>query len=98
MLNGRLRENKKKTLDKETLYIGARLRAIRESRGLSQRALARRAGVTNGIISLIGQNRNSPSVASLKKVLEGIPLPLAEFFADSARALCVGWRIRVRLC
>lgn len=61
--------------------LGARLRAVRESHGLSQRELARRVGVTNGTISLIEQNKNSPSVASLKKVLEGIPMSLAEFFA-----------------
>lgn len=64
--------------------VGKRLRAIRESRGLSQRELARRAGVTNGTISLIEQNKNSPSVASLKKVLDGLPISLAEFFAPPA--------------
>lgn len=61
--------------------VGARLRAIRQQHGLSQRQLARRAGVTNGTISLIEQNKNSPSVASLKKVLDGIPISLGEFFA-----------------
>lgn len=64
--------------------VGARLRAIREEKGLSQRQLAIRAGVTNGTISLIEQNRNSPSVASLRKVLQGIPMSLAEFFASEA--------------
>lgn len=69
-------------LSTETEFdVGVRLRAVRESRGLSQRELARRAGVTNGTISLIEQNKNSPSVASLKKVLDGIPMSLAEFFA-----------------
>ena len=54
--------------------------------GLSQRELAKRAGVTNGMISLIEQNRVSPSVSSLKKVLDGIPMSLAEFFTlDLAR-------------
>lgn len=61
--------------------IGARLRAIREEHGLSQRELARRAGVTNATISLIEKNKSSPSVSSLKKVLDGIPMTLAEFFA-----------------
>jgi transcriptional regulator with XRE-family HTH domain len=60
--------------------VGARLRHVRELHGLSQRELARRAGVTNGLISLIEQNRVSPSVGSLKKVLDGIPLSMAEFF------------------
>ena len=48
--------------------------------GLSHRELAKRAGVTNGLISLIEQNRVSPSVSSLKKVLDGIPMALADFF------------------
>jgi transcriptional regulator with XRE-family HTH domain len=61
--------------------IGERLREIRERLGLSQRALATRADVTNGMISLIEQNRSSPSVATLKKILDGIPMSLAEFFA-----------------
>lgn len=66
--------------------VGARLRQVREAAGLSQRELARRAGVTNGTISLIEQNRNSPSVASLRKVLQGIPMDLSEFFASEIPA------------
>lgn len=73
--------NKTEHQDEIGFDLGARLRAVRESHGLSQRELARRVGVTNGTISLIEQNKNSPSVASLKKVLEGIPMSLAEFFA-----------------
>lgn len=61
--------------------VGARLKQVRESNGLSQRQLAQRAGVTNGTISLIEQNRCSPSVSSLRKVLQGIPMSLAEFFS-----------------
>jgi len=61
--------------------IGARLRKAREARGLSQRELARRTGVTNGMISLIEQNKVSPSIASLKRVVEGLPMSLGEFFA-----------------
>ncbi len=60
--------------------VGARLRTLRKMHGLSQRELARRAGVTNGMISLIEQNRASPSVSSLKKVLDGFPISLADFF------------------
>ena len=63
-----------------SIDVGAHLRAVRTMYGLSQRELAKRAGVTNGLISLIEQNRVSPSVSSLKKVLDGIPMSLAEFF------------------
>jgi len=60
--------------------IGARLKLVRQIFGLTQRELARRAGVTNGAISLIEQNRVSPSISSLKKILDGVPLSLADFF------------------
>lgn len=61
--------------------IGGRLRHLRMLRGLSQRALAKRAGVTNSTISLIESNGANPSVGALKRILDGIPIGLAEFFA-----------------
>lgn len=63
-----------------SIDVGAQLKAVRTLHGLSQRELAKRAGVTNGLISLIEQNRVSPSVSSLKKVLDGIPMSLSDFF------------------
>jgi transcriptional regulator with XRE-family HTH domain len=63
-----------------SIDVGGHLKAVRIMYGLSQRELAKRAGVTNGTISLIEQNRVSPSVSSLKKVLDGVPMSLAEFF------------------
>ncbi len=61
--------------------IGKKLQEIRKENGLSQRELASRAGLTNGTISLIEQNKTSPSVASLKSLLDAIPMSIAEFFA-----------------
>ncbi len=63
---------------------GDRLRSVREMYGLSQRALAKKAGVTNGIISMIEMNRNSPSLATMKKILDAIPISFSEFFAVDA--------------
>ncbi len=68
----------------EDFDVGQRLRSLRERHGLSQRALARQAGVSNAAISLIEQNGTSPSVGMLKKVLAGFPLTLAQFFAGEA--------------
>ncbi|WP_341703074.1 cupin domain-containing protein [Ferrovibrio sp.] len=62
--------------------IGARLKAVRQARKLSQRELARRAGVTNATVSLIESNQVNPSVGALKRVLDGVPMGLAEFFAQ----------------
>lgn len=61
--------------------VGQRLQSIRTLKGLSQRELAKRAGVTNSTISMIEKNSVSPSVSSLKKVLSGIPMSLVEFFS-----------------
>lgn len=61
--------------------LGARLRHLRRRLGLSQRELARRAGVTNSSISLIESGRSNPSVGALKRILDGAPISLAEFFA-----------------
>jgi transcriptional regulator with XRE-family HTH domain len=61
--------------------VGARLRYVRMRHGLSQRALAKRAGVTNSSISLIEANEVNPSVGVLKRILDGIPIGLSEFFA-----------------
>lgn len=62
--------------------VGGRLKAVRAARKLSQRDLASRAGLTSGAISLIEQNKSSPSVASLKALLDAIPMTMSEFFAE----------------
>ena len=62
------------------MNVGEQLRAVRTAFGLSQRELAKRAGVTNGMISLIEQDRVSPSVGSLQKILAAFPMTMAEFF------------------
>lgn len=65
--------------------VGARLQAVRQAHGLSQRELARRANMTNGSLSLIEQGKVSPSLGSLEKILQAIPLSLPEFFAEAAK-------------
>lgn len=60
--------------------VGERLKAIRKLKGISQRELAKRVGVTNSTISMIEKNGVSPSVSSLKKVLSGIPISIGDFF------------------
>lgn len=61
--------------------LGKRLQTLREFHGLSQRALAKRAGISNALISLIEKDKTSPSIASLKKILDSFPIDLADFFA-----------------
>ena len=61
--------------------LGVRLRFVRTARNLSQRELAKRTGVTNSTISLIESGDMNPSVGTLKRVLDGIPVTLGEFFS-----------------
>jgi transcriptional regulator with XRE-family HTH domain len=63
------------------LAVGARLKAVREKAGLSQRELAKRAGVTNATISLVEQEAHAPSLASLHRILAAIPISMADFFS-----------------
>jgi transcriptional regulator with XRE-family HTH domain len=61
--------------------VGARLRYVRELHGLSQRELARRAGLNHGTIGCIEKETISPSVGSLRKILDSLPMTLSEFFS-----------------
>lgn len=62
--------------------IGKRLQQIRLRLGLSQRQLGRQSGVANATISQIEAGKLNPTVGMLKKVLDGIPISLGEFFGD----------------
>jgi transcriptional regulator with XRE-family HTH domain len=68
-------------LDINALGIASRLKFVRERAGLAQRELGKRAGVTNVTISLIEQGNHAPSLSSLYRILNAIPISMAEFFA-----------------
>lgn len=62
--------------------IGRRLREVRERLALSQRQLARQSGVANATISQIEAGKLNPTVSMLKRILDGVPISLGEFFGD----------------
>lgn len=70
-------------MDKE---IGGRLKAIRRQLSLSQRQLARQSGVANATISQVEAGKLNPTVSMLKKILDGVPMSLGEFFSDDLQA------------
>lgn len=65
----------------EELDVGQRLLTVRKQADLSQRALAKNAGVANSMVSQIESGKINPSVGALKRILDGIPIGLAEFFS-----------------
>jgi len=63
--------------------FGDRLRDLRVQRGMSQRELAKSSGIANTTISLIEKGKISPSLSSIKKVLDGLSVTLSDFFSDN---------------
>lgn len=66
--------------------IGARLRTLRSAAALSQRQLAERAGVPHAQISNVEKNKVSPSISTLRKILNGLGVGLADFFEPERQA------------
>jgi transcriptional regulator with XRE-family HTH domain len=85
---------------------GALLREARERAGLTQRALARRAGTSQSVVARIELGRADPSTATLARLLaaagfelrgELTPLPVARthMLADVARILALSPEARL---
>jgi transcriptional regulator with XRE-family HTH domain len=66
--------------------VAQRLRQLRQHLGLSQRELARRAGVSNATISMVEADQVSPSVSALRQILSALDIGMAEFFAPAEAA------------
>jgi transcriptional regulator with XRE-family HTH domain len=62
------------------------LRAARERRGLTVRALASKAGVSASMLSHVENRRVSPSLATLRSLARALEIPLAELFVDGRDA------------
>ncbi|MBY5991184.1 HTH-type transcriptional regulator PuuR [Ferrimonas balearica] len=60
--------------------LGKKIATLRKQHQLSQRELAERADITHSAISAMENNKVSPSVSSLHKIVQVFGLSLAEFF------------------
>jgi transcriptional regulator with XRE-family HTH domain len=77
--------------------VGAKVRAARESKGLSLRALAGRCGLSLNAISLIERGESSPTVSSLHLLAQALAVPITEFFHEENRLAAVHTRGNQRL-
>lgn len=64
----------------ESVDVGQRLRLLREERGISMRALARRSGLSANALSMIERGLTSPSVSTLNKLTSALEVPITAFF------------------
>ncbi len=62
--------------------VGLRIRAIREQRRLSLRALAERCNLSVNAISLIERGENSPTVSSLHLLATALGVSITDFFQE----------------
>ena len=65
------------------LDIGQRLKELRLEAKLSIRGLADAAGLTHSTIAQIEANKVSPSIGSMKRILDVLHMPLSAFFAQA---------------
>lgn len=66
----------------KTMDIGEKIKARRQSLGLTQSELADRAELSKGFISQLERDLTSPSIATLKDILECLGTDLQEFFNE----------------
>ncbi|MDD6142688.1 MAG: XRE family transcriptional regulator [bacterium] len=67
------------------MEIGEKLRELRIQRGLTQEELADRCELSKGFISQVERELASPSIATLKDMLECLGVTLQQFFSDSSK-------------
>lgn len=73
------------------LAPGKRLSEIRQQLGLSQRRAAELSGLTHSAISTIEQDKVSPAISTLQKLLKVYGLSLSEFFSNRKNLMNRRW-------
>lgn len=60
--------------------VSARLRELREGRGISMRTLATKSGLSANALSMIERGKTSPSVSTLYKLADALGISITAFF------------------
>jgi len=63
--------------------IAAKIRQLREAKGLTLAALGEKIGLSKALLSRIENNRSSPPIATLAKIAQGLNVPVALFFEEN---------------
>ena len=64
--------------------IGTRLRAMRNSRGLSLKQVAQRVGCTPSYLSMVENDKLDPSASRLKKIADALGCTIIELFSEQS--------------
>ena len=68
-----------KSFETDPVQIGARIRAIRKQHNLTIRALANRCQISPNTLSLIENDRTSPSIRTLGQLSQGLDVSISTF-------------------
>ncbi len=68
----------------QAVNVGRALQDLRAKRGLSIRALAEKSGLAVNTLSLIQNNKTSPSVATLQSLASALDVPVTAFFENGS--------------
>lgn len=66
--------------------LGARLKGVRQARGMTLDQLAARSGVSRAMISRVERGESSPTAALLDRLCAGLGIVLSALFRDEAKA------------
>ncbi len=66
--------------------LGARLKGVRQARGMTLDQLAARSGVSRAMISRVERGESSPTAALLDRLCAGLGIVLSTLFRDEAKA------------
>src|SRR6266581_8592486 len=77
--------------------IGARIRQLREQRGLSQGDIEQSAGLLRCYISRVENGRTVPSLETLERFAAALDVPLYELFYDLGQSPGPGSSVREAL-
>jgi transcriptional regulator with XRE-family HTH domain len=68
------------SLSVDEINVGRRLRELRAGRGLSLRSLAEKSGLNVNTLSMIENQRTSPSVSTLQQLAQTLQVSISAFF------------------
>ncbi len=64
------------------INVGERIKALRDERRISLRALSRRSGISANALSLIERGKTSPTVTTLSAIAAAFNVPIHTFFSN----------------
>ncbi|MGE5607038.1 MAG: helix-turn-helix domain-containing protein [Bacteroidota bacterium] len=83
MDNSTKKKRNKTTDEAGTNFFGRQIRAAREEKGLTLDELALRTGLTKSFLSQVERGKSSPSLSSVRLIVQELNIPLVSLFENS---------------